>query len=264
MCNFLNVLGKGMISENNKEKKSLFFSSSLSIQNASQDDLSIDTSAVGYVCPAAANTPLDTSSVMRQGPSPMCTGTGAFLGGRYSMEDVVAFGGIQPKDAGVRSSERIRLQPNADASQMERAQILAQAKNACPFSGTSTHSKFSLVSLSNDTFISRAAKLGVSLGDSPSKVSKTIRSIKDNDCKRTIILLTKNLEGKSLGADQQQASIIDQATDMSLDLIEEGFQVSEETNDISGSSKLKKVYKRKHKVVPKVVRRSVRLSNKKS
>jgi hypothetical protein len=40
--------------------------------------------------------------------------------------------------------------------------------------------------------------------------------------------LTKNLEGKSLGADQQQASIIDQATDMSLDLIEEGLQVSEE------------------------------------
>ncbi|XP_047092941.1 uncharacterized protein LOC124704713 [Lolium rigidum] len=62
-------------------------------------------------------------------------GTGVYLGARYSMEDVVNFGGIPAKAAEVRSSERIRLQPNADAPQMERAQTLTQAKKAGSISG---------------------------------------------------------------------------------------------------------------------------------
>jgi hypothetical protein len=40
-----------------------------------------------------------------------------------SQAEVAAFGGVNV--AGIRSSERIRSQPNAEASQMERAQKIA-------------------------------------------------------------------------------------------------------------------------------------------
>jgi hypothetical protein len=50
-------------------------------------------------------------------------GTGLFFGGRYSKEEVIKFGGISENVAkGMRSSDRIRAQPNADATQIERAQ----------------------------------------------------------------------------------------------------------------------------------------------
>jgi hypothetical protein len=54
----------------------------------------------------------------------------------------------------------------------------------------------SLQSLSHDIIISRATKLGVSLGSSSTMVSNLIKNIKDNDNIRTIIMLSKNLEEK--------------------------------------------------------------------
>ncbi|KAK1613558.1 hypothetical protein QYE76_019075 [Lolium multiflorum] len=47
-----------------------------------------------------------------------------------SMEEVISFGGIsRGSDMGIRSSDRIRAQPNADATQMERAMDLAQRRD---------------------------------------------------------------------------------------------------------------------------------------
>ncbi|KAM0863090.1 hypothetical protein ACQ4PT_044819 [Festuca glaucescens] len=57
-------------------------------------------------------------------------GTGVFLGGRCSVEDVVNFGGIPSPSLNACSSERIRNQGNADATQLERAKCLAKAKDA--------------------------------------------------------------------------------------------------------------------------------------
>jgi hypothetical protein len=98
--------------------------------------------------------PKHTSVMLNGGTNVKAAGTGVYLGGRYSKEDIVAFGGISDKEMGVQSSARIRSQPNADAPQMERAQLLTQAKNEVSRSGT--YSKFSLASLSNDTVVSRA------------------------------------------------------------------------------------------------------------
>jgi hypothetical protein len=44
-----------------------------------------------------------------------------YLGGRYSYDDLVAFGGIPEASVDVRASEQIRQQHNADVTQMERA-----------------------------------------------------------------------------------------------------------------------------------------------
>jgi hypothetical protein len=55
-------------------------------------------------------------------------GTGVFLGGRLLQAEVIAYGGISTNAAlGVWSSERIRTQPNADATRLERAKQVAQA-----------------------------------------------------------------------------------------------------------------------------------------
>jgi hypothetical protein len=82
---------------------------------------------------------------------------------------VIKFRGISEKSAiGVRSSDHIRAQPNTDVSQLERAQERAQIRDYVISSGTKLISKFNLASLVNEIVVSRASKLGVSLGVSPS------------------------------------------------------------------------------------------------
>jgi hypothetical protein len=185
-------------------------------------------------------------------------GTGVYLGGRYSREEIVAFGGISEKEMAIRSSARIRSQPNADVPQMERAQKLTQAKNEV--SGSGTYSKFSLASLSNDTVISRAEKLGVSLGKSPRQIENSINFLKETDNTRTLVMLAKNL--KEISDEEDQHAILSHASDLSLDLIGEEHHVEEEDTFTFVKPKVTRVYKRKQKVAPKMVRRSTRLSKK--
>ncbi|KAM0873908.1 hypothetical protein ACQ4PT_037759 [Festuca glaucescens] len=64
-------------------------------------------------------------------------GTGVFLGGRLSVDKVVDFGGISPPSVGARLSQPIKHQRDADATQMERAQNLAKAKDTPNSSGYS-------------------------------------------------------------------------------------------------------------------------------
>ncbi|KAM0834650.1 hypothetical protein ACQ4PT_063452 [Festuca glaucescens] len=85
-------------------------------------------------------------------------GTGVFLGGRLSVDEVVAFGGVSMPSREVRSSKSISQQPHADATQLERAQNLAKAKYAVLMPGTPKHSRFSLGSISDDDFLHRAKK----------------------------------------------------------------------------------------------------------
>jgi hypothetical protein len=96
-----------------------------------------------------------------------------FLGVRYSKEEGIVYGGISKAvGMGLRSSERIRAQPNSDASQLECARLQAQAKDPSDYLGTKALPNFTLASFSNSQIETRASKLGVSLGDSPSKVLK--------------------------------------------------------------------------------------------
>jgi hypothetical protein len=105
-------------------------------------------------------------------------GTGVYLGGHYSYDDLVAFGGITEKFVEVQASDRIRHQHNADATQMERAQQLAATKNCGSYAGTHSCSKFSLSSILDASFLSRTLKLGVCLGASNDEITATILNIK--------------------------------------------------------------------------------------
>jgi hypothetical protein len=77
-----------------------------------------------FASPELSCVPGGSARCRSQPSSP--TGTGVFLGGRYSL----AFGGVPV--AGVsemRSSERIRDQPNATDTQLERAMKIAQDRD---------------------------------------------------------------------------------------------------------------------------------------
>jgi hypothetical protein len=94
-------------------------------------------------------------------------GTGVFLGGRYSKADLIAYGGIpEPKSSGVRSSSRIRDQPNSDATQLERVQQRAEARDISGTRGNCNppiSTALSIASIPSEVVVSRAASLGVML-----------------------------------------------------------------------------------------------------
>jgi hypothetical protein len=94
-------------------------------------------------------------------------GTGAFLGGKYSVDNVIAFGGISEVDVScIRSSDHIWAQPNADMTQLERTQQQASARDPSHYSGTKNLSHFTIASFSDEVILSKTTKLGISLGDS--------------------------------------------------------------------------------------------------
>jgi hypothetical protein len=143
------------------------------------------------------------------------------------INEVIKFGGISEKSAvGVRSSERIRSQPNADLSQMERAQERAQIRDYGATSGTGLISKFNLASIPNEVLAARASKLGISLGTSPNQIDSSIASIKNLDLERTLIML-KRKESSLKEQDEGDSSfVINEATSLYEDLIESVPDVS--------------------------------------
>jgi hypothetical protein len=90
--------------------------------------------------PTDVNVKLNTPSMLPM--SVRKEGTRVYLGGRLSTDEVVKFGGIPAPSEDICSSERIRLQFNADATQMDRAQQLTKAKNTGSCSGTNSSSKY--------------------------------------------------------------------------------------------------------------------------
>ena len=84
------------------------------------------------------------------------------MAGIPSVEDVIAFGGIPtPVATQVRSSSRIGNQPDADATQMERAMKNAQIRNEFFNSGKKLHTKLSFLSMSDDEIVQKANRIGV-------------------------------------------------------------------------------------------------------
>jgi hypothetical protein len=175
---------------------------------------------------------------------------------------VVAFGGVPI--GGIRSSERIRAQPNAVSTQLERAQLLAQQRDHALDSGTSLCAKFSIASIPDDVVKTRASMLGVSLGVSPSQVSFSIKKLKDVDLQRTLVMLHRNEEKVKAGVSSvNNYLVLDKAFHLSEDLRDEEQQGSADHKDHAlPVSKPKRVYKKKKVEVSVAIRTSARLRSK--
>ncbi|KAM0843890.1 hypothetical protein ACQ4PT_057414 [Festuca glaucescens] len=93
---------------------------------------------------------------------------------------VAAFGGIAAPSLTARTSDRIRAQPNADATQMERAMQNVNSRHdfSSPGNGKVKHS---ITSLSNEEIVSKASRLGISMGKNKGEALKAAESIKEVD-----------------------------------------------------------------------------------
>jgi hypothetical protein len=137
---------------------------------------------------------------------------------RYTQEQVIAFGGIQEeKMRGVRSSGRLRAQPNFDVTQLERAMTLAEKRAAMLVIGTSASKPNSIIAFSENQIIDNALSLGVSLGKSHSECIKAARVIKDVELQRSLTML----KGSDQLVDKNENTsclVVSQASDLCDDL----------------------------------------------
>jgi hypothetical protein len=103
----------------------------------------------------------------------------------------------------------------------------------------------------------------VSLGDSPSDVIKTIDSINKTDSKRTLIMLSKNLEEHLPEQSVNDQNVLYQAEKLSYDLENEYTGDSDDCLDLT-LAEIKKniVIKKKVRFSKPVVRRSSRIKKK--
>jgi hypothetical protein len=183
-----------------------------------------------------------------------------FLPTKPSREDVIAFGGIQdPAKTAPRSSERVRAQPNADASQMERATTLAQHKNDLPGSGIKQKSSLSFVSFSEKDIVAKATSLGVSLGSSTEQVSKSVSTIKNLELQRNVVFLKNNL-GRDVD-EEQHSLVLSRATNLCEDLDDEDDEFLGDTlGPLSKNSVVPRARNKKKEMEVRVpVRRSARI-----
>jgi hypothetical protein len=175
-----------------------------------------------------------------------------------SLEDIVAYGGIpDPAGSGLRSSLRIKAQPNADMPQLERAMHLTERRQSSATPGISCVKKLSFADLPDDDVASRADRLGICLGDSSVTIKKSIHCIKELEKSRNLVFLNK-----SIHADEYDSSslFLSRASNLSEDLIDD---VDKEMPDHEGPSNLFKQINQKKISRPinkLTVRRSARIN----
>jgi hypothetical protein len=139
------------------------------------------------------------------------------------MEEAIAFGGISEKTASpVCSSQRVKMQHNGDATQMERATQLAKRRIHAITPGTRSNLSFS--KFSDFEIETRATTLGVSLGSNASETKRSISALKQIEEDRRITYLKNNLNENL--EEERDCSILCTANQLSSDLaIEDCYSV---------------------------------------
>src|SRR4051812_48080926 len=102
----------------------------------------------------------------------------------------------------------------------------------CSPSGNNFISKFSIASIPNSVVVTRAAKLGVALGSSPSQITASIDLIKRIDLQRTLVMLKKNEDKVRKGDESLNSMVLDKSILLTEDLQEEEQKGSEGHNDL--------------------------------
>jgi hypothetical protein len=175
--------------------------------------------------------------------------------------DVAAFGGIPVPTLSVRASDRIRAQPNADDTQLEKAMQNASFRHGFTAPGKIL-SKPSIVSLSNEDIVAKANRLGISFGKSKNEVLKAVESIKEVEVNRTLVILKKNVENQ-LNKDEGQNSLLtSKLSSLTGDLLIEEAQEQWEQDDLLMPIINLKKPRRKKEFDLSGVRRSARFKTK--
>jgi hypothetical protein len=176
------------------------------------------------------------------------------------IKDVIAFGGIREENASpIRSSMRVRMQPNSDATQLERATQLAEKRFHTLSPGTKTNLSFS--KFSDIEIVARATTLGVSLGSNTSEIQQSINSLKQTEEDRRVTYLQNNLN-ESLGV-ETECDILNTANHLCSDFdLEDSVAPMGDFADPSLAMPIKSLLKRNKKKAANLgvpVRRSTRI-----
>jgi hypothetical protein len=155
----------------------------------------------------------------------------------------------------------IHAQPNTDATQLERAMQNVNLRHDFTSPGNGK-SKFSFASLTAEDILSKASRLGISLGKNKNEALEAAISIKEVDVNRTLVILKKIVD-TSLDKEEGESSLLtSKFSNLIGDLTIEEAQESMEQDDLlMPLIKLKKPRKKRDFDLSGV-RRSARFKNK--
>jgi hypothetical protein len=136
---------------------------------------------------------LDEQNAVKSGYAPAAASKKVSTEFMHTPQQVIEFGWIREEDVrGVRSSGRLSAQPNADATQMERAMKIAKQRADLPVLGKSPLKSPSITLFTDDHIVQNDVALGVSLGNSHSDCVASARLIKDVELQRNLTMLKKS------------------------------------------------------------------------
>jgi hypothetical protein len=179
----------------------------------------------------------------------------------FSHEEVIAFGGIKSQEAnGIRSSGRLRAQPNADATQLQKAMLLAQRRNESFSQGTTQ--SHSLLNFSETQIIHNATALGVSMGSSITDQINAAQLIKENEFQRTLTILKNKEAVVENNGENVSCLIVSRASELVVDLDDEDHLVEDGLLCVSPVANKPRRNKKKISYDKNKVRRSNRIRTK--
>jgi hypothetical protein len=114
---------------------------------------------------------------------------------------------------------------------MERAMQNVNFKHDYASTGNGK-AKPSFAFMSDDDTIIKASRLGISLGKNEIEVSKAIKSIKDVDFNRTLVILKKNVEDQIGKKEGHNSLLTSKISNLSGELIIEEAQELMEHDDL--------------------------------
>jgi hypothetical protein len=169
---------------------------------------------------------------------------------RRPIKEVIAFGGINQKlSSPMRSSERVKMQKNGDATQMERAVMRTEQRLYAISPGTKSRLSFS--ALPNSEIGARANKLGISLGANESEINKSVSLLKQCEEDRRITYLQNNLN--SCIDEDPDSNVLAMASSLCSDLaLEDQIEPIDNLSDPSLFLPIKCLKKQKKKMDTKL------------
>jgi hypothetical protein len=182
-----------------------------------------------------------------------------------SREEIISFGGINESAAvGLRSSGRLRAQPNADASQLERAMLIAQRRDDLQEQGTSLPRNLSLLAFSDEDIVEKASSLGVSMGSSKKSGISAAKLIKENELQRALTILNKSDTVVDKEFVDSSNLLVSKASNLCEDLVdEENSMIDDQVEHLIHDTK-KNQSRRKKSYDRSKVRRSTRIKLKRN
>jgi hypothetical protein len=112
--------------------------------------------------------------------------------------------------------------------QLERAKEIANHQDLSTSNGTSFIKKLNFLELRDDEIEERVKNDGVSLGESSNQIKNSITSIKELEKHRSLVFLSKNL----LDVDDSSSFVLRNASNLSVDLIDDGERLQEDQEDL--------------------------------